>query len=50
MGDWRLEVEEAVSLEEEVDVFEDDVVLVSDAPDEVVEFEFELELEDDEVE
>jgi hypothetical protein len=29
---------------------EDEVVLVSDDPDAVVEFEFELELEDDEVE
>jgi hypothetical protein len=45
VGDWRLEVDEAVSLEVEVDVFEDDVVLVSDDPEEVVEFEFEFELE-----
>ena len=50
MGDWRLEVDEAVPPEVEVDVVEDDVVLVSDDPDEVVEFELELELEDDEVE
>ena len=41
MGDWRLEVDEVAPLE---------VVLVSDEPDEAVEFEFELELEDDEVE
>ena len=39
MGDWRLEVD-------------DEVVVVSDDPDEAVglEFEFELELDDDEVE
>ena len=39
-------MDEPVSLEVELDVFEeDDVVLVSDDPDEVVEFEFELEFE-----
>ena len=43
-------MDEAVLPDVEVDVFEDDAVLVSDDPDEVVEFEFELELEDDEVE
>ena len=43
-------MDEALSPEVEVEVFEDDVVLVSDDPDEVVEFELELELEDDEVE
>jgi hypothetical protein len=43
VGDWRLEVDEEASLE-----VDDEVVLVSDDPDEVDEFEFEF--EDDEVE
>jgi hypothetical protein len=47
VGDWRLEVDEFVSLELEVEVVEDDVVLVSDDPDEVVEFELEFVLEDE---